>query len=326
MKKKRFIYLTGKDFTKDISSSEAKELKNLLLEHEEFQDQYDQLERSWEAAGKYRLSIEYTIENSWNRFQDSVKDKSQKRVFVLHPLVKVAAVILLSVGIGWLIMNPLGNKKYQTGFGEQFIVQLSDNSIITLNESSFLIVDDNFGDKERRIEFKGEAFFDIADNLRKPFIITTQNSQIEVLGTSFNVDAKDGELVKVDVTSGKVSLHELGKNEQGIILAKGMSGIFDSSNNSFVKSEYETRNFQSWRTKTLEFNDIPMKKVIEDVSEYFDVKIDSETEAILSCNLTSSFNNPTLDEVLRVISATLDLTIQENGQKYQLEGKGCIED
>lgn len=325
MKKDRLIYLTGKELTDVLSSSEAEELENLLAENKEFQKLNSQLKKDWETAGRYKLSMESNVEDSWKKLQQRIQVKPQNRVLFLHPIVRVAAVILLTIGIGWFVLNPFGNIKYETGVGEELVVQLSDNSVITLNESSFLKVNHNFGDKTRQVEFRGEAYFDISKNPEKAFIINTRNSQIEVLGTSFNVDAKDGEIVQVDVTSGRVSLSELGKKEHGIILTKGMSGFFNSINSSLVSSEYVNQNFQAWRTNTLEFNDISMDKVIDDLSEYFKIEIESENEAILSCNLTSSFTNPTLDEVLGVISVTLDLTIQKNGQMYQLEGKGCTE-
>lgn len=325
MKKDRLIYLAGKELTDILIASEVEELNYLLAKSEEHQVLYKKLKESWELAGDYKPVSKIDVEHSWAGFQDKIRTRSEKRIFVLHPFIKVAAAILIALGLGWFVLNPFGETKYVTGVGEELAIMLPDNSTITLNELSSLVIDEDFGSLDRRVEFIGEAYFDIAKNSEKPFIITARSSKIEVLGTSFNVDANDEDMVQVDVTSGRVSLGEFGNPQKAIILTKGMSGVLNALDNSLVSTEYMNLNFLSWRTKTLEFNDIPMNKVIDDISEYFDIEIDSKNEAILSCNLTSSFTEPTLEEVLGVISATLDLNVQKNATGYHIEGKGCTE-
>tara|TARA_R110000868_G_scaffold259361_5_gene517314 strand:- start:78564 stop:79553 length:990 start_codon:yes stop_codon:yes gene_type:complete len=326
MSVKRIIELTVREVSGSITQSESDELKTLISKSETNKQIYSDTLETWKKSGDYSVKLDINAEASWESFQQKTKQKSVPKLFTLHPIYKVAATIIIVVGLGLAVFNPWKTVKYSTELGETLEVVLEDQSVITLNELSSLVVAKSFNEEDRKIEFLGEAYFDIAENPDKPFIIHSKNSEIRVLGTTFNVDAKEEtEVVEVDVTSGRVSFSEVENQSNLVILTKGMKGTFDLKDKGLISQNFENENFQAWRTNILEFDDLSMSHVIEDIQEYFGKEVSIANQEILRCNFTSSFSEPSINEVLDILSITLDLTFEREGNVFVLSGKGCTE-
>ena len=323
MSTERIFDLIAKEISGTLSEEETRELQSLKAEKPEL---YSTVIRDWDKAGSFNLAHTPDTEASWARFQEAIQDAPAAPVFSFSPFYKVAAAVIIAVGLGLVFFNPWSAQEYITKAGEKLEVTLPDQSVITLNEMSSLTLARSFNEKERFVEFTGEAYFDIAENPDKPFIIQSGISEVRVLGTSFNVDAReDKEFVEVDVTSGRVSLSEIGNSSNQVLLTKGMSGQLSTSSRLLAATEYSNENFQAWKTKQLEFEDILMTEVADDMEEYFGKEIGFENDAITSCKFTSSFSEPTIEEVLQILALTLDLRFSETEQGYILQGNGCSE-
>lgn len=326
MKEDRLIQLTTKECLETISGDEKEELSAIVKE-ERYQKIYSDLIQEWELAGKFQLKNKGDVDKAWSNFQSLVQEtKPKSKIYTFRPFLKVAAAILITVSLSLIFFNSWNTQEYETGIGETLEVILEDKSVILLNESSTLSISKVFNEEDRLVQFSGEAYFDIARDTERPFIIESKVSRITVLGTSFNVDARPGvETIQVDVTSGRVSLSEIGKEEDQIFLTEGMRGILDITNRELVSKTYSNENFLSWSSNTLEFKDLKMEEVIEDISKHFNTEITINNEAILNCNFTSTFTQPTIEEVLKVMTLTLDLSYDKSGEEYVLGGKGCTE-
>ncbi len=326
MSSDRIIDLAVKEISDSISQDEKAELNELLKESEENRAIYSDTLLRWNSSAEFKPKIFVDANASWNSFQSRLEQAPKVKVFSLAPFYKVAATIIIAIGLGLAIYNPWSKVEYSTVSGETLEVVLADNSVITLNELSSLKLNNSFNEIEREIEFEGEAYFEIAENPDKPFIIHSRHSEIRVLGTSFNVDAREeNELVEVDVTSGRVSLSEAGNQSNQVILTVGMKGTFSSLNKELVSSNSENQNFQAWRTELLIFDDLKLSKVLEDMEEYFGTSVLASNEAILNCTFTSTFSKPKIEEVVEVLSLTLDLEYQKVGDTYTFTGEGCKE-
>lgn len=326
MKEDRLIQLTTKECLETISGDEKEELSAIVKE-ERYQKIYSELIQEWELAGKFQLKNKGDVDKAWSNFQSLVQEtKPKSKIYTLRPFLKVAAAILITVSLSLIFFNSWNTQEYETGIGETLEVILEDESVILLNESSTLSISKLFNEEDRLVQFSGEAYFDIARDTEKPFIIESKGSRITVLGTSFNVDARpDDETIQVDVTSGRVSLSEIGKEESQIFLTEGMRGILDLTNKELVSKTYSNENFLSWSSNTLEFKDLKMEEVVEDISKHFKTEVKINNEAILNCNFTSTFTEPTIEEVLKVMTLTLDLSYVKSGEEYVLSGEGCTE-
>lgn len=324
MENEELFILIGKDLAGDISEKESQELQSLLKDPAN-QDTYDELKHNWADSSKFKVETGMDATSSWSEFREELLQRESKQTRVIPLFYRIAALVVLTVGLGYYFLQsdaPL--IAYSTQPGENRELVLADNSTIWLNESSTLTVRNDFNTDTRTVELSGEAFFDIARNEDKPFIILGQGAQVEVLGTSFNVQAyEDIPEVQVSVATGLVALSQQENPDNRILLQPGMSGVFNIDGGSLASFSNVGENFMAWRTKTLKFDDVPLEQVVKDLSDYFKVRIEIGNSELAPCRFTSTFDDPTLEEILKVLSLTLDISYKQVNNKYVLEGRGC---
>ncbi len=167
-----------------------------------------------------------------------------------------------------------------------------------------------------------KLFFQVKRNEEKPFIIEAENIEIEVLGTSFNVDARpDKQFVEVIVNTGKVALRsETGKE---VILLKGERGIFSKETGDLVKEANKSKNYLAWKTKKLVFEDDRLADVVKDISEAYDLNIELARPALKDCRLTATYDNLSLDAILNILKETFDLSVVKKDNIILITGEGC---
>ncbi|WP_258097937.1 FecR family protein [Marinoscillum pacificum] len=233
-------------------------------------------------------------------------------------LWKVAAAIILISSlsvIGYLKYSPtdiaqreLASKdaisKYELPDGTR--LTLSRNSSVALTEEDFL--------GERNLQLEGKAYFNVTKG--SPFTISTKNGDVKVLGTSFDVDARDGQLI-VKVYSGIV---QISKGDNSTKLHKGEIGIID--NTELTVSNNTNVNSQSWRTGDFKFDNQPLKEIIPQLEEFYNVDIKT-SKAIRECRVTAEFDGDSLAEVIKTLTSVLNIKSKKSGNKISLSGKGC---
>jgi transmembrane sensor len=211
---------------------------------------------------------------------------------------------------------------YQTAENKE-TVSLPDGSQVTLNRNSLLSYDPDFGDNNRTVKLKGEAFFDVEPDATKPFIILTEKATIQVVGTSFNVNAYDSlSEVEVIVQTGIVSV-ETKKGDQKIQLSAGQKAIYSETNEKLVSTINEDVNFLSWNTQHLVFVESDLRTVIETLKKTYHAEIVITTDIPATCIVTVTFDKQSLESVLRVLGTTLNLKYTINGNRIEITEAGC---
>jgi transmembrane sensor len=199
---------------------------------------------------------------------------------------------------------------------------LSDGSTVWLNQNSSLQYPEAFGEDQRTVILTGEAFFEVAKDATKPFIIKTEFTETKVLGTSFNLRAYPGETeTAVSVATGQVSFVNL-KGADPVILNPGSEGVYDKNAGSLSSMKQET-NVLAWKTKQLSFDDTPFAKVEVDLERCYGIDIQVENEAIAKCRVNNAFEGRSLEDVLTVIGATIGVTFEINENVVTIKGEGC---
>ena len=192
-------------------------------------------------------------------------------------------------------------------------IVLKDGSEVELNQSSTLVYSDNQKRKTREVELKGEAFFNITKDSLRPFIIHTQELDIKVLGTSFNVDAKTQDSVEVQVETGVV---ELVYKNQKIKLVAGETGVFYQGLGKLIKRESRVVVSQFWRNRKLTFKRTELIEIVETLNRLYEVniRVDESTEQHRKINVR--FEDQDIDLILDILSSTLNLKIEkaDNGE------------
>ena len=215
-------------------------------------------------------------------------------------------VIIILLGFVWGITQIVKPTEQiaLTKFNQSKVV-LADGSVIHLNANSELKYPKSFNKKIRKVKLIGEAFFEVAGNHGKAFIIETGNAEIKVLGTSFNVLApKNNEFVEVLVESGSVSFSSR-QNENNIVLKKGDFARLDE--NKIQKLILEDYNYLSWKTKILDFRNKKLEDVIFILNRTYLANIKFDSDLIKELRLTSKYDNIDLDTIIKSICLTFDL-------------------
>ena len=208
-------------------------------------------------------------------------------------------------------------KEYYAKKGKTLCVLLSDGTKVTLNSGSRLKVYDFDNTRERRTELSGEAYFEVYKNPSKPFIVNAEGARIQVLGTKFNVTTwKQSNKITLAVEEGKVAFGQSKTFiENNVIVTKGkVSEITGNKKpvepfNANIKGAY-----LSWIKGGLSFNNALLSEVIERLNNKFNADIKVKDQKMLLRHYTASFKNETLEEILKTISITLDLSYTVQSQ------------
>ena len=258
------------------------------------------------------------------RYKDGVldTDKAWQQFAVHHRISRtrssrrywmaVASVLLLLVGIGTFYVVNLDKSEWvaiTTMPGQQKDVYLPDSTLVSMAGNSTLRYDSKSYGKERRaVEMRGKSFFKVKRDASRPFSVYTAGTEVTVLGTSFQVNEQQPGTTEVNVYTGKVRFSAGEKKSEQVVLTAGMSASWSVEKKGMTIMKEENPNNLSWKTKQLRFNNTPLKQVISDLSDFYQVKITNNVESP-DAKLTATFNDLPMDEVLMVINQTLDIRL-----------------
>lgn len=188
-------------------------------------------------------------------------------------------------------------------------VVLADGSTVTINSNSQLNYPNSFKGDKREVILNGEAYFEITKNPQKPFIVKTNNLEIKVLGTKFNVDDFGGnsKLMQVNVVEGKVEVRSSSFQNSVITLIKGESALLDKEHGTFVKSTKMAANGAAWKTKTFAFNNSDLDEVLSSLAKAYKMKMEIKDSTLLNNHLTATFEKKDINFVMTIISSTFNL-------------------
>jgi transmembrane sensor len=216
-----------------------------------------------------------------------------------------AAMLLLAVTAAWRL-SPAGLlSDHRTGIGERRVVALPDGSRIELGPASAVDVD--FAGARRTVTLvAGEAFFTVARDPARPFLVSAGEGQIAVLGTAFDVKIGQNEAVSVVVTESKVAVSAAGSPAVGVIAGQEVS--YDRNGVSAVRpADLDTA--QAWRQDQLVFHDVPLDAVLSELRRYRGGTIQLLGGELGKRRITAVFDARRPDAALETIARNLDLRL-----------------
>ena len=282
------------------AGAEYKQLKDWKEDTAENLKLYQEINKIVEEGHNLSDYKEYNVESGYARFKKQIATPSRSW------LAYLAAALILA-GVAYFIFS--GEKETiitpQAYLAETAVeaIDLRDGSTITLNVGAELNELSDFA-KVRNVQLNGEAFFDIKPDKERPFrIMLEDDTFVEVLGTSFNI-INEGEILKVVVETGHVELHTNGRS---ISLTKGF--VAERVNGSIVKYKKTADNYLSWKNKTLVYKNTPINDVLSEISSHFGTDLTiSQAVQNSDCNLSSTFNTESLDQILSELSKVIELS------------------
>lgn len=206
---------------------------------------------------------------------------------------------------------------------------LSDGTVVILQPKGGLTYPPAFDIASRKVQLTGEAFFDVAKDSSRPFIISTNNITVRVLGTSFNVKSYEGAAeAVVAVKSGKVSVkrpqhHPDGRDE--VILTPNQEVVYNTANEKFQKKIVATPLIILAKPTLFEmqYDETPVDKIFEVLEENYGIDIVYDSKVLSSCTLTTSMDEEGFYERIKIICEAIGARYEMHDGGIVIKSSGC---
>lgn len=327
--------LVGKYVSGQATEEEKEEVKSLMDSDPSIRQHVEESEWIWNSTGKVQDAEAVDTNAAWNKVASMTGlDHSTSRTAVPKGKTasmssawwpRVAAVLVagaLLAAIGYFAIGNMGpDYELATSENEVREISLPDGSVVTLNTGSTLSYSKDFDQEIREVHLQGQGFFDVAGNPQKPFVVITENAEVSVLGTSFDVNAyESADETSVVVATGKVRVQS---GTENVELLPGDIGMVNNASRSLKKEKADIAARMSWRLKSFTFQGESLGSVVEKLSEAYHMDVRLSGESLKNCQLSATFSNKSLSDILQIISSTLTLKVENTKQGYLLSGEGC---
>ena len=222
---------------------------------------------------------------------------------------------------GAVVYNTLSTPK-----GRQFHMQLADGSKVWLNAGSSIRFPTAFQGNERKVEITGEAYFEVARNTASPFIVNVNNrAAIEVLGTSFNINAYDNEeQLSTTLFSGSVRLSDNATNASNtatVVLKPGQQGRISNGANAAatgisVNNDIDTDKIIAWKNGYFNFGKASLREVMRQLERWYDIEVVYEKDVPNPQFIGKMTRNISLQDLFQIL--------ESSEVNFRIEGKKVI--
>jgi transmembrane sensor len=307
--------LIAKYLLQEATDAEVVEVERWVAENEANQKQFDHFMFLWVESKKIAAKSVADEDMAWQRFK--TKLQAPKATAIVVPInnrfkwLKIAAAVVTVIIGGWFIQNRFTkgdtNKLILVQTQKNIVIDtLPDNSIVTLNKNSSIEYNSKFiNGNERNIKLKGEAFFNVTPDKNKPFIITVNDVEVKVVGTSFNIKTINGQ-TEVIVKTGIV---QVAKNGKAVTLASQEKLLTKQNETDLVKESTADKLFDYYQTKEFVCDDTPLWRLVEVLNEAYDANVVIGRKELRNMKITTTFVDAPLDTVLQIIATTFQLNI-----------------
>lgn len=273
------------------------ELSKTELEDLRSDGTVEELERIIQTTDELQLPA-YDLDEAYNRFKTKATRKEAK-IRRLQPvwLIGIAASFLLLIGLFFWVYQP--NQQLMAANGATAIENFEDGTQITLNDGSAILYNKGKWETKREVELKGEAYFEVSTTNR-PFLVTTTQGLVEVLGTKFNVRTWADKLY-VACYEGSVKVSHL-TSAVPVTLVQGKTVVFRSDG---TRQEGSTDNaIPSWMNGASSFINASILEVFNELERQYNVTVIAD---IKDQPFSGTFQHDNLQSTLEDICDPLNL-------------------
>lgn len=358
-KDKSWVQLAGY-FAGELSSEETKKMESWIKADPDREEEVNRLFEIWKATES--LPYELDVDNAWMKLSGGMEEIEKRKTeedtqfpkmdaLYMHFPKKiekinnpgvfwrrtalVAATVLIVALAGFFSFyaekqadlaatDQIENRVFVTKNGERATYVLNDGSKVMLHAGSRLEIPDDFNENERELYLEGEAYFEVAHNEAKPFVVQSKHAYTRVLGTRFLVQAwpEIGERVEVVVSDGKVAFGDIRNGRidnkvHEVLLTKNKMGVLDNNKPPIVTDVADLDWYIGWTEGRLEFENRPLTEVLPRLERWYNIEIRVEDEQIREKKITAEIDySQSMSEVLQGISLTLELEVEKTGRVF----------
>ena len=235
----------------------------------------------------------------------------------------VAAAFLIALFVGFLVRNPFNSTvTYAYNGQNESAYTLPDGTSVNFSDEGTLSYSRHFAKSNRNVEFEGSAYFDVAKDEAMPFVIHCSNVDVEVLGTSFLINAdNEADRYTLDLYTGKVKMtafDEKGQEWSQIQVNPGERGVWNASEGLKTMTYSEVKEEELLTERVLVFDNENQSKIVEALEYIYKVEIDL-AESCASKKLTARFSDDeSIDDVLETIAVVTEVTVTKTEEGYQI--------
>ena len=320
-------YLDGQ-----CSQEEALELLSWIAESDENRLYFESLKDVWSLtnfAMPESIDVESALDAVNLRIDALEEEVEQESNVVQMPWLRrnykyvsgVAAAVVVALFFGFLVVKPFNSTV--TLASNDATYELPDGTSVTFNGTSEISYPKHFAKSGRAVDFEGTAYFDVAKDEAKPFVIHCGNMDVEVLGTTFLLNAdKSADRCFVDLYTGKVrltSFDERGHELSTMELNPGERGVFSKAEGELKMMTYpEVKEEELLNEQVLDFNNVCLSTIVETLEYIYHIEIDLD-EAYASKKLTARFTDKdSVNEVLETIATVFDFKVTKVKGVYRI--------
>lgn len=327
MKKEECIEIFERYIKQLASADEILRLSNWIRNNQEISEWLEQqiLASSSTIDSEVQMRMLKNIESGINsETKDFTFNKRSDSRFQLNKWIRVAALFLLPVltaaGTYFLM-----NKNVSTSAplviaverGQKANVTLPDGSKAWLNSQSKLTYSADFNFEKRELKLEGEAYFEVAHNPQKPFIVHSKDMAVEALGTAFSVKAyTEDSLISSVLMCGKVRVTTPSGE---LTLLPNEKVLYDKTSHTMKQSKVTNAvNFIGWMHNELRFENESLVDIAKSIQRIYNVEITFASEKLRNQRYTGTINNNSLESVLNFITLTSAISFKIDNQQVTL--------
>lgn len=205
-------------------------------------------------------------------------------------------------------------------YGKRMKLILSDSSIVHINSGTRLKYPVKFlKNKDRKVFLEGEAFFEVSKSKTSSFIVNTDNIDIRVLGTRFNVSSyANDNSVNTVLVEGSVELNTTDsakKDEKKYVLIPGQIASWDKSINNMQIAKTDVTEYTSWINGQIIFKIRPFPEIIKVLERHYDVSITNNYKFLDSQQFFAKFDTETIEQVMTYFQSSIPFSYTRLGDE-----------
>jgi transmembrane sensor len=200
--------------------------------------------------------------------------------------------------------------------GGEYTLILSDGTRVFVNSMSKLVFPVSFKGNKREITLEGEAYFEVAKDKLKPFIVTIKGMQVEVLGTSFNIKAYPNDNQSfTTLLEGSVKLNSGFQSSKVSILEPDQQAVYDPETAGIVVQKVDAAQFVQWTTGKYFFTNQTLDEIMKTLARWYDFNYKYDDEALKMIRFEGGLNKyESIDPILDIINKTGKLRVSVKGK------------
>ncbi|MEN0052816.1 MAG: FecR domain-containing protein [Mucilaginibacter sp.] len=327
MSKERISFLLKKYTTNSINREDYDELMGYISRSGNDEELYELMEKEWDNLNEEGSFHDLDHANLYHKITSDPRfslstEPSEKSVFYFRRWMSVAAGIFMVFGVVAFLLHRTKQMSQQQAvvyyektvpYGKKIQIGLSDGTQVWVNSGSKLRYPSSFTGSKRELYLEGEAYFDVAHDEKRPFIIHTGKVFTQVLGTAFNIKAYGSSKMSVTVARGKVSVGLQRKLLS--ILTPNQCLSYNQISGDAKKYKVNASRLR-WMNGDLILDDTNLGEAAQVIERWYNVKITFNNPDVKTYHFTASFlKHENIDQVMNVLSELTRFRYERNGSE-----------